>query len=203
MRSRITVDDASLQVMQHVSHSERAAIFVGAHLGNWELAPKIGKDNGVPMVLIYRHANNPYVDALLYRLRRAGYEGLFPKGVVGAAKLIKALKQGNSIAMLVDQKMNDGIAVPFFGHPAMTAPATAQLAMKYRVSIIMARVVRSGGAHFKAQVMPPLDLMTSGDAKQDALAIMTQVNRQLEQWIREHPEQWFWVHKRWGEHKGE
>ena len=99
--------------------------------------------------------------------------------------------------MLVDQKMNDGIAVPFFGRDAMTAPALAQLAMRYDMPIIPARVVRRQGAHFDSVIYPPLAYEKTGDSARDTLAIMTAINAMLESWIRETPEQWFWVHRRW------
>ena len=95
--------------------------------------------------------------------------------------------------MLVDQKMNDGIAVPFFGVPAMTAPAIAQLALRYDLPILPAYVLRKSGAHFEAHMFPALEYEKTGDAEKDTLAIMTAINQMLEGWIRAHPEQWFWV----------
>jgi KDO2-lipid IV(A) lauroyltransferase len=91
--------------------------------------------------------------------------------------------------------MNDGIPVPFFGHPAMTAPALAEFALRYDLPLIPARVVRKrGGAYFNAKVYPPLEFTRTGDKEKD---IMTAVNAMIESWVREYPDQWFWVHKRW------
>jgi KDO2-lipid IV(A) lauroyltransferase len=101
--------------------------------------------------------------------------------------------------MLVDQKMNDGIAVPFLGRPAMTAPAVARFALKYRCPVIPARVQRVKGAHFRMTFYPPLDLPNSGDVKADTLAMMTAVNDLIGSWIREAPGQWLWLHRRWPE----
>ena len=81
---------------------------------------------------------------------------MFQKGTRGAVKMAHAIKRGESLAMLVDQKMNDGIPVPFFGRDAMTAPAVAQLALRYDMPIIPARVVRTKGAHFEGTIFPPL-----------------------------------------------
>ena len=88
-------------------------------------------------------------------------------------------------------------AVPFFCRPAMTAPALALLALHFDCAVLPARVERLRGAHFRLTICPPLDLPRSGDRNADILAIMTAVNATLEGWIRECPEQWFWVHSRW------
>ena len=101
--------------------------------------------------------------------------------------------------MLTDQKMNDGIPVPFFGRPAMTAPALAVLALRFDCVVLPARVERLGGAHFRLTVFPALPLPRSGDSHADAATLMARVNAILETWIRERPEQWFWVHRRWSD----
>jgi KDO2-lipid IV(A) lauroyltransferase len=101
--------------------------------------------------------------------------------------------------MLVDQKLNDGIAVPFFGRDAMTAPALARLARRYDCIVVPVRVVRLGGAHFRLICDPPLKVPKTADAQADALALMTEVNATIERWIRARPEQWFWLHRRWPE----
>jgi KDO2-lipid IV(A) lauroyltransferase len=99
--------------------------------------------------------------------------------------------------LLVDQKLNDGIAVPFFGRPAMTAPALALLALHFDCTVLPARVERLHGAHFRLTIEPPLSLARTGNRTADAAALMTEVNRTLERWIRHRPDQWFWLHRRW------
>lgn len=191
------VQVTGLEALDTLKTQGNGSIFVSAHYGNWELAPKIASDRGLQLSLIYRKANNPYVEKIITRTRGHLYDELTPKGASGARALTEQLKKGLSIGMLVDQKMNDGIPVPFFGHDAMTAPATASLALKYGAPIIPARVIRTQGAHFKAIIEPPLVYEKTGDRQQDMRHIMTLINQTLERWIREHPEQWFWVHNRW------
>ena len=99
--------------------------------------------------------------------------------------------------MLVDQKMNDGIAVPFLGQAAMTAPALAVFALKYRCPVVPARVTRLGGARFRITFEPPLPVPDSGDHHADVRTMMTRVNAIIERWIRAAPEQWLWLHNRW------
>ncbi|MEE1569571.1 MAG: lysophospholipid acyltransferase family protein, partial [Alphaproteobacteria bacterium] len=92
---------------------------------------------------------------------------------------------------------NDGIAVPFFGREAMTAPALAQLALKFGCPVVPAKVVRTGGAHFRLTLYPPLEMPASGDKQANVAALMRQVNELIEGWVRENPGQWMWVHQRW------
>jgi KDO2-lipid IV(A) lauroyltransferase len=171
-------------------------ICFSGHLGNWEILPVVAARHGLPFTNIYRATNNRLVDRLLRRLRPDSAD-LIPKGSTGARQAIAALARGAHLGMLVDQKMNDGIAVPFFGRDAMTAPALAQLALKYRCPVLAARVERVGGARFRLVIEPPLQLPRSGDRQADLRALMLAVNQQLERWIEARPEQWLWLHRRW------
>lgn len=184
------------EIFDEVIASDKPAIFVAGHIGNWEVAPKIGNACGTPLTLIYRHANNPYADAIIRKTRLQYARAMHPKGPVGAKELIKSLKNNEVVGLLTDQKMNDGISVPFFGRDAMTAPATAQLSLKYDAPIYMARVIRDKGAHFRFSI-EPLEFKKSGDNKKDIYNIMLAINSQFESWIREYPAQWFWMHNRW------
>jgi KDO2-lipid IV(A) lauroyltransferase len=172
-------------------------IFFSAHYGNWEIPALAATQLGFRMAGIYRAINNPYVDRMIHRARGALGSELIPKGKVAARRAIAALQEGSQLCMLVDQKMNDGIAVPFFGRDAMTAPALARLALRFDCIVVPARAVRIGGARFRLIAEPPLALPRSGDVHADTLALMTQVNATLERWIRERPEHWFWLHRRW------
>jgi len=151
---------------------------------------------GISVAQIYRAANNRLIDRMITRFRGNAGE-LIPKGAVAARRAIATLRRGAHLTMLADQKMNDGIAVSFFGRPAMTAPALAALALRFDCDVLPARVERLGGAHFRLTVFPPLPLPRTGDSHAHVAALMTQVNAILEAWIRDRPEQWFWVHRRW------
>ncbi|NBO19804.1 MAG: lauroyl acyltransferase, partial [Proteobacteria bacterium] len=83
------------------------------------------------------------------------------------------------------------------GRPAMTAPALAEIALRFDLPIIPARVIRLKGAHFRIIVSPPLPYEKTGDTAADVQAIMLKVNQIVEEWVREYPSQWFWVHRRW------
>ena len=180
---------------QAVATGRRMIIFSG-HLANWEIGMLAAVQYGISVSQIYRAANNPLVDRMITRFRGDAGE-LIPKGAGGACEAIATLRRGAHVTMLADQKMNDGIPVPLFGRPAMTAPALAALALRFDCDVLPARVERLGGAHFQLTVFPPLALRRSGNSHADEAALMTQVNAILESWIRDRPEQWLWVHRRW------
>jgi len=167
-------------------------LIVTAHIGNWEIIPKVLLMEGMPIASVYRKANNPFVDKMIIKTRLKCNADLFPKGREGVKNILKHIKNKGSLGMLVDQKMNNGIAVPFFGREAMTAPAIAELALKFNLPLIPARVKRTEGANFELIFYPPIDVQGK-----DVLTIMTKVNSIFEEWIKKKPAQWFWVHKRW------
>ena len=178
-----------------VAAGRRMIIFSG-HIANWEIGMLAAVQYGISVAQIYRAANNPLVDRMITRFRGDAGE-LIPKGAVAARRAIATLRRGAHLTMLADQKMNDGIQVPFFGRPAMTASALAARALRFDCDVLPARVERLDGARFRLTVFPPLPLPRTGDSHADAAALMAQVNAILERWIRDRPEQWFWVHRRW------
>ncbi len=175
----------------------KCTIFFSGHFGNWEVATLAVTQAGLGVVEMYRAANNPIVDRLINRSRSVVGSELAAKGAIGARRMIAAMQDGRHVAMLVDQKQNDGIAVPFFGRDAMTGPALARFVLRYGCEVVPVRVDRLPRARFRITAEPPLDLPRSGDAEADVLAIMTKVNQVLERWIRERPDHWFWLHRRW------
>ena len=190
------VEVRGLDNLQAALDAGRRVIMFSGHLGNWEIAALAGGQYGIDVAQIYRAANNPLVDAMLARLRGDAGE-LIPKGAVASRRAVAALRRGGHLSLLADQKLNDGIAVPFFGREAMTAPALAMLALRFDCDVLPVRVERLRGARFRLTVYPKLPLPVSGDRTADTLALMTAVNRTLETWIRERPDQWFWLHRRW------
>ena len=189
------VEVHGLHIVRDLIGDGKPGIMFGGHLANWEVQPFIARHTGLELGLIYRAPNNEWVDSLLRRLRDAPL--LFRKGQEGAKALFSLLRKGGHAAMLVDQKMNDGIPVPFFGRDAMTAPAIAQFAVRLGCVLVPARTERLKGARFRITVYPPIDIPDTGDRAADERAIMVAINAQLENWIREKPEQWLWLHRRW------
>jgi len=185
------------EYIRGVAESGKSAIFVSGHYGNWELISHAGRHYDLPMVLVYRAANNPLTEELLQSLRAPIGAKHVPKGVRAARALLQALHGHESLGMLVDQKQNTGLPVPFFGRDAMTAPAVAELALRMHCPVIPIRVIRLGGTRFRIETTAPLEFQTTGNREADTLTALQQINGVLEGWIRERPDHWFWVHRRW------
>ena len=175
---------------------DKPGIFLSGHFANWELAGRSIIMRGLPLHLIYRLPNNPMtVDLLMHR--NPGEGEMIPKGPRGARRALQLLKAGEHLGIMADQKMNDGIPVPFFGRDAMTAPALAQFALRFDCPVVPVRVERIHGTHFKVTHYPPRYVKNTGDKQADIRAFMIEVNQMLEEWVRERPEQWLWLHRRW------
>ena len=174
----------------------RPGIFFSGHLANWEIPALTVAHRGLAIHLVYRAPNNPLVEKL-FDHRRPGEGELLPKGSQGARRAMQLLKARGHLGMLVDQKMNDSIPVPFFGRDAMTAPALAQFAMRFDCPVVPVRIERLKGARFRVTHHAPMAMPESGDRQADVARLMADVNARLESWIRERPEQWLWLHRRW------
>jgi KDO2-lipid IV(A) lauroyltransferase len=175
----------------------KGCIYFTGHLANWEIAAKAFALHGYPFTVVIREANNPGLVKIIKKLRASYQAGSISKSQSGARQLIHALKNRERIGIFVDQKFNNGIKTQFFGREAMTAPSVASLALKYRYPVIPVRVIRQDKTKFKVSVYPPLQLTKSGNNNEDILDATNQINLILEGWIRDHPEQWFWIHNRW------
>jgi Kdo2-lipid IVA lauroyltransferase/acyltransferase len=191
------IEDVDAGAILSTRDADKRYIFFSAHYGNWEIAIRTAAQAGFDVTGVYRAPNNPIVDRFVLWARGAAGGELVPKGDIAARKAFGALREGRALCMLVDQKMNDGIAVPFFGRDAMTAPALAVLALRYDCAVVPIRMERVKGAHFRMISEPALALLKTGDNEADRRALMTTVNSVVERWVREHPEQWLWLHRRW------
>ena len=189
------VEVIGLDIIEALAKDGKPVILFGAHLANWEVQHYIARHTGLKLGLIYRAPNNEWVDRLIRRLRDTPL--LFRKGREGARALYALLRQGGHAAMLVDQKMNDGIAVPFFGRDAMTAPAIAQFALRLNCVLVPVRTERLVGARFRVTVYPPMQIAPTADRAADERDIMVRINALIEAWVRERPAQWLWLHRRW------
>ncbi len=193
--SRVEVVGAEILLAAH--KSGKSFIVFSAHMANWEIALLVASQRGVQMGSIYRAASNPWIDKLIIKFRGKFCSELIPKGREGAKHLLKVLKENRPLALLVDQKLNEGLPIKFFGRDVMTTPAPAELALRLDLPLIPTRLERLPEGRFRVTIMPPMELPNTGERKQDVLTLLGQMNGLLEEWITERPDQWFWVHNRW------
>ena len=199
-------DPARVEVIGHehalaARDDGRPGIFVSGHYGNWELASLAATQSGIALTQVYRQANDTEIEKLIQHSRRraGGATDFLPKGAKAAREIMKRLKAGGHLAMLIDQKLNTGTALPFFGRDAMTTTAHGEFAVRFNAPLITAHVERLGGPRFRITIDPPIDPTPEpGETPNQAAERLTRlVNARLEGWIRERPDLWFWVHKRW------
>ena len=172
-------------------------LFFSAHIGNWELTSHLLSEKNYKINFIYRAPNNHLIDEILKKIRISYGVNLIKKGKDGAKQCIKVLNQdGGHIGMLIDQKMNDGVKTLFFGKKVMTASAIAKFALKYKCPIIPAVCVRLNGINFKINYCKPINYTKVKKLKSE-INIMNYLNKYVEEWIKNNPEQWIWIHNRW------
>jgi KDO2-lipid IV(A) lauroyltransferase len=175
-------------------------LIISAHFANWETMPFAAREYGVTGGMVVRPTNNPYVGRWLAKQRaRYGIPEQIAKGAQGTRRIFSLLRKGEAILMLVDQRTNEGIPAPFFGRDAMTTPAPAALSLKLGAVILPAWNERLGGARFRMHVYPTIELPRTGDEDRDLLALTAAINAWVEARVRERPEQWLWIHRRWPE----
>ncbi len=194
---RVTLVDTDAVLA--LSDNKEAGVLAAAHLANWEVLAGVATQRGIDITGVVREPNNPLVRPLIDRLRGTAGGGRTPKGTTGAKKAIEVLRSGRVLALLFDQKMNNGIPVPFFGIEAMTVMAPAQLALRFGCPLMAVRTERTGPGRFRITAQGPLIPPGTGNRQEDVARLTAELNRILEGWIRAKPEDWLWLHRRWPE----
>ncbi len=176
----------------------RGLILFSAHIGNWESMSMAIDIIGLDAVGIYRHANNPIMNRWMVKKRaRSVIPEQYPKGAKGAKQLIKKLRSGGVICMLLDQKMNDGIEARFFGRKAMTPSAAASMARRYNVPLMLMTNKRLENGTFKVEFHDAFEAAKTNNIMRDIQNTTQKINDLLEVSIRAIPAQWLWMHNRW------
>ena len=176
----------------------RGALLVTAHIGNWELH---GLAHGWlfgAIGMIARPLDNPALDVRLCALRaRGGNTVIFKKKALGT--VLRFLHEGKGVAVLIDQNVQekDGIFVDYFGHPAATTTVAAALALKTGCALVPTRTLLLPDGRYRLVYEKPVCFTPSGDRRADIAALTQVLTRSIESWVRETPEQWLWLHRRW------
>ncbi|MGZ9096949.1 MAG: lysophospholipid acyltransferase family protein [Micavibrio sp.] len=174
-------------------------IVFSGHLANWEIMAPCLLRQGIATDLVYRAPNNPWSDKMLDRYRSLrGKLRTLPKSKKGTRRLVESIKNGRSVGILIDQKYNEGLEIPFFGRPAMTSPAFVQLAQKFNCGLVPFRVERLKGTQFRLSFFPAMKIFDDQAAPLPVEQVMMNAHQLLESWIIERPEEWLWLHRRWG-----
>ncbi len=203
MMDRITVANGrivveNMQRLRDIAASGRPVVFISGHFANFEIMPSAILEAGIICQITYRAINNPYIDKRVRTARaRYGVKLFAPKGGDGAKEILAGMARGESSALMNDQKFNRGVATPFFGRIVETAPGPAKFAQKFGTVLQPMSVYRLDKARFKVVVHDPLPVDNTGQRSRDIETTVCKVSQFIEDVVRERPEEWFWVHKRW------
>jgi KDO2-lipid IV(A) lauroyltransferase len=200
---KIIADPARVQLVNgerlaQIAETGESVVFISGHFSSFEIMPAAIIHAGITCQITYRATNNPHVDERIRRSRfRYGVRLFAPKGGDGARELLRALARGESVALMNDQKFNGGVAAPLFGVMCHTAPGPSSFALRFGVPLQPMSVQRIHKARFRVVAHDPIWLKDTGDRNRDIEAGVRQVNTFIEDRVRDRPEEWFWVHKRW------
>jgi KDO2-lipid IV(A) lauroyltransferase len=196
-KERVKIE--GLEEALRLLEKKKGALLLIGHFGNWELMGLMSKVIGNPIMVIAKPMKkNKWVDQFITKIRNAGGLEVI-SSVKASRKVMKALSQNRVVGILIDQraKRSEGIWADFFGRKAPTTPSLAVLAMKTSAPVLPVFMVRNGFQKHRLLIKEPLELIHTGDIKKDVEANTQLFNHTLESMIRQYPDQWFWVHRRW------
>ncbi|NOZ69282.1 MAG: lysophospholipid acyltransferase family protein [Deferribacteres bacterium] len=193
---------AVFEKARRIQQEAGECIFVTPHIGNWEVLPHVFSAAGIPLTIVARPLDNPYLEKLIYSNRIASGQVIIPKRNA-LFHLGRTLRQGRSIGMLPDQSTMKGLLIDFFGRKATTTPVPAMLALKYTKPIVVVACCRKGEDYrYDVIVSDPIWPGTYTDKKTGILSITEEMTRRMEAIIRKYPEQYLWMHNRWKTYRG-
>ena len=192
---RIEVD--GIEHFIALSQDGKPALIFSAHLANWELPPICAARYGLDATVVFRPPNEPAAAHVLHEIRSQTMGGLEAARQGAAFAMRGVLERGGHLGMLIDQHFTRGVTVDFLGRPAFTNPIMGKFARAFDCPVHGVRVIRLPAGRFRLQLTPALDLPRDAEGLVDVQGAMQAMTRVVEDWVREHPEQWLWMHRRW------
>jgi len=192
---RIEVD--GIEHFIALAEDGKPALIFSAHLANWELPPICAARYGLDATAVFRPPNEPAAAHVLHEIRSQTMGGLEAARQGAAFAMRGVLERGGHLGMLIDQHFTRGVTVDFLGRPAFTNPIMGKFARAFDCPVHGVRVIRLPAGRFRLQLTPALDLPRDAEGLVDVQGAMQAMTRVVEDWVREHPEQWLWMHRRW------
>jgi Kdo2-lipid IVA lauroyltransferase/acyltransferase len=192
---RIEVD--GIEHFIALAEDGKPALIFSAHLANWELPPICAARYGLDSTVVFRPPNEPAAAHVLHEIRSQTMGGLEAARQGAAFAMRGVLERGGHLGMLIDQHFTRGVTVDFLGRPAFTNPIMGKFARAFDCPVHGVRVIRLPAGRFRLQLTPALDLPRDAEGLVDVQGAMQAMTRVVEHWVREHPEQWLWMHRRW------
>ncbi|SEO74742.1 KDO2-lipid IV(A) lauroyltransferase [Salinihabitans flavidus] len=190
-QDKFHVSGPGLAALRQARTEGKGAIIVSGHFGQWEAVRAVLKAEGMETGAVYRPQTNRHYQRRLFAGIEAGGKPILATGRIGTKALVRHLRGGGFIAVLLDEKHPDGVPLPFLGRPALTSLSPAHLALKFGLPMVPAYGIRTGdGSEFSVEFEAPI-------AHTDSLSMTQAFNDSLSARIRSHPDQWYWMLRRW------
>ena len=183
-----------LENLNKIKREKKRAVFISGHFNNFELMALQIEKAGINLCAIYRPLNNVFLNKTMEEIRENFIcKNQIKKGRSGTRQIIENIKKGNSVALMIDQRVREGIKINFFGKPASTTPIPAQLIKKYKCDLVPIYIERRKNNYFKMFVSEPIKIGNNKSIKE----ITEHLNKILEKMILKNVDQWIWTHDRW------
>ncbi len=194
----ITYAPEATERYRRMLDSGKPMLGFAAHLANWELPAVVAKVLIDRSAVLYRRPNIRPISNVIVKLREPLMGELIPTGLDAPLRLARLIQSGTHVGMLVDQHFTKGVEVTFFGRRCLANPLIALLARQTESPIHGLRVVRKpDGNSFSVDITAPIEPARGADGRIDINGTMQAITSVVEGWVREHPEQWLWLHHRW------
>ncbi|HEY6834732.1 MAG TPA: lipid A biosynthesis lauroyl acyltransferase [Pseudolabrys sp.] len=202
-RGRIELAEDDIERFRTILYDGKPALLFAAHLGNWELPAISAATYKLDSAVLYRRPNIARLNEWITETRSASMGELISTGLNAPMKLAQALERGAHVGMLVDQYYVRGVEVTFFGRRTNANPLLARLAQHFNCPIHGARIIRLPGNRFRAELTEEIQPARDAQGNVDIAGTMQVIMTVIEGWVREHPEQWLWLHRRWRPEDGQ
>ena len=193
-----TIKINGINYLTDIKNSNEPVIFYSGHFANFELMPMELDKFGIKCAIIYRPLNNFFLNPLMEYLRiKYVCPNQIPKGRMGMREIISKVKDGYSIALMVDQRVSEGPRSLFFNKPAHTTTLPAQIALKYNCKLVPISLERKKDLNFEMTIYEPYKIAKTNSYEEDTKNITLKINQVIEKMIIKNPNQWIWSHNRW------
>ena len=182
------------EILTEIKNKQEQVVFVSGHFNNFELMAMQLEKSGINLAAIYRPLNNIFLNKIMERIRKKYIcKKKIKKGKSGTRELLESFKKNYSVALMLDQRVSEGIKSNFFGQPALTTTIPAQLVKKFRCKIVPVYIERINEVFFKIKISKPIFYNENTSIEE----ITLDLNKWLEKMILANPDQWIWSHDRW------
>jgi Kdo2-lipid IVA lauroyltransferase/acyltransferase len=195
--SRVEFSPRTKELFDGLRDDGKPALFFACHLGNWELPALAAVAHGLDAAILFRRPNIESADRAIEKIRAVKMGTLIPAGRDAPLRLAQALQNGQHVAMLVDQYLTNGVEVTFFGRKTTANPMLARLRRQVDCPIHGTRIIRLPNNRFRAELSEEVKPVFDASGQIDVQGTMQAITNVVEDWVREYPEQWLWLHRRW------